>query len=608
MKLFLENPHLFEYYSIVVAVLLLFGATFFVEQIRAWRQWLGLGLMAIPVVYFFILLDAHVVNIPYTDDFNLLETVQKLRNAGSLTDMLKALFEQVNQHRFGFERIVMVLMLLVTGTVNIKTQIVIGNLFLLGIGYLLYLGLRKERISWYLFIPVPYILFNLVFFENAYWGIAALQNTPLIFFAMLTSYGLAREDGKGFRIALIAALLTTFTSGSGMLTWIVGVIILAFQKRFKSLLWWVAASVAVLLFYFFFDYQFISSEGTKIWDHPVLNVIFLMAFWGNALFLDVRHPLVPAFHQDIIACVLLGAGLALVFAVWAVRILIARKPGWAEWFLLGAMMFLMGTGAMFVVSRPINDYVMYGGTAFSRRYMIFGVVLVAVCYVCVLVVLKNFKSWKNAAAITAAVFFVGLNFVSYFTSIVSIRKLHDELVIDSYFWKNYKTFLTVGENFTDIPFWNHPTRMRDLIIGLESEGLTEFYQFYDMPAQEDLVRKTAVKGKSFEGSFDALFQYRNGEYNRYMKYFQFFVTPQNPPEGTFYFLLESPKNSIVLPAVPVPNTVSDFLQKATYYSNNYQYAVYKPKLPEEKYRAWIMSRGESGQWASFSTGKHVLYH
>lgn len=608
MKLFLENPHLFEYYSIVIAGLLLFGATFVFEKLASWRRWLGVGLIVVPVIYFFILLDAHVVNIPYTDDFNLLETVRKLRNADNVVEIMKVLFEQVNQHRFAFERIVMLMMLLLTGTVNIKLQIFIGNLALFGIGYLLYLGLKKEGISWYYFIPVPYILFNLVFWENAYWGIAALQNTPLIFFAFLTAHGLAREDEKGFWIALIAALLTTFTSGSGMLAWIVGLIILAFQKRVKGLLWWGSGMAAVLLFYFFFDYTFISSQGDKIWDHPVFNMLYVCAFWGNALFLDVRHPLVPVFHRDLIACALLGAGIALLFAIWVIRVLISRKPRWADWFLWGAMMFILGTGAMFVISRPINNYVMYGGTVFSRRYMVFGVALVAVCYVCLVVLLKNAKSWKNIAGIAAMVFFLGLNFVSYFSSIVQIRKLHDELVIDSYFWKNYQTFLTVGELFTDIPFWNHPTRMRDLIIGLESDGLTDFYQYYDMPAQEELIRKTAVRGQLYGGKFDAQFQYRNGDYNRYMKYFKFSVTPEASSAEPFYFVLESPRHSIVLPAIRVPNTLPDFLRKASYYSNNYAYALYKPKLPEGRYRAWVMSRGVSGGWKSVDTGKQVLFY
>jgi hypothetical protein len=608
LKLFLENPHLFEYYGVVIALLLFFGATFFIEKMGPWRKWLGIGLLVTPVIYFFLLLDAHVVNIPYTDDFNLLETVQKLRTSGGFIEVLQILFEQVNQHRFAFERIVMLIMFVLTGTVNVKTQIIIGDLFLLGICYLLFLAFKKDRISWYLFIPVPYVIFNLVYFENAYWGIAALQNTPLIFFAFLTAYGLAREDGKGFRIAVIAALLTTFTSGSGLLTWIIGVVILAFQKRFRRLLWWLAGSALVVLFYFFFDYTFITSPGEKVWNHPVFNILYVFAFWGNAFFLDVRHPLVPVFQKDIIACVVLGAGIALVFAYWLVRIAITRKHRWSDWFLWGALMFVMGTGAMLVVSRPISDYVMYGGNIFSRRYMIFGIVILAICYVCVVLAVKDWRKWRNGLAIVSLLVFVMLNFVSYYLSIVQIRKMHDDLVIDGYFWKNYKTFLTAGENFTDIPFWNHPTRMRDLITGLETEGLTDFYQFYDMPSQEVLIRETGQEGRRFEGSFDAVSQYRNGENNAYLKYFKLFVTPEKVPDETFYFVLQSGRHNIVLPAVPVPNTVPDFLRKASYYSNNYQYSLYKPKLPEGKYAVWIMSRGRSGKWESVYTGKHVLFY
>jgi sensor histidine kinase YesM len=123
-----------------------------------------------------------------------------------------------------------------------------------------------------------------------------------------------------------------------------------------------------------------------------------------------------------------------------------------------------------------------------------------------------------------------------------------------------------------------------------------------------LIRETSLKSRRFTGSFDAQFQYRNGDYNRYMKYFKFFVTPEHQPRSTFYIVLESARHNIVLPAIPVPNSFSDFLQKATYYSNNYQYSLYKPKLPEAKYHAWIMSRDETGKWESVSTGKQVLFY
>ncbi|TLU99602.1 hypothetical protein FEN17_20600 [Dyadobacter luticola] len=583
-----------------------FSTSFFFKQLVPTRKWSGIGLIVVPVVYFFILLDAHVVNIPYTDDFNLLETIYKFRHAPDFTTGVKILFEQVNQHRFAFERIVMLIMVLFTGTVNIKTQIILGDLFLLGIAWFLFRSFKKEHISWYYFIPVPYVIFNLVYWENAYWGIAALQNTPLIFFAFLTAYGISRNDQKGFYISVIAALLTTFTSGSGLLTWIIGAILLLFQKRYKLLAGWVAALVAVICFYFLFDYYMIPSTGEKAWTHPLYNLIFVFGFWGNALFLDLRHPLTPSFYPDLIWCVLLGAAIMALFLAWVTRILIKKKLVWSDWFLWGAMMFMMGTGAMFVISRPLSTYLMYGGNIFSRRYMIFGIALLAVFYVCVVILLKDYKYLRKAAVMLGMSVFVSLNFVSYYLSIVQIRKMHDDLVIDSYFWKNYKTFLTAGDNFGDIPFWNHPTRMRDLINSVEKEGLSHFYQFLTLPDQQNLIRETADRSTVLQGNFSARSHSRNTENNVPAKYYRFKLEGKDNLKPA-YFVFRSPKITFVLPAVPQPATVADFLKTQSYYSNTAAYGLFKSKVPAGNYDVWILYPGSAAaSWKAIPAGKRVV--
>lgn len=608
MKLFLENPHLLEYFGLVAVLLLLFGATFFVEKLIPVRKWAGIGLILVPIIYFFLILDAHLVNIPYSDDFDLLETIDKFQKTPDFVGRIKILFTQVNQHRFAFERIVMLLMVFFTGTVNIKTQIILGDLFLLGIAYFLFQSLKKESVSWYYFIPVPYVIFNLVYFENAFWGIAALQNTPLIFFAFLTAYGIGRNDRKGLYIGIAAALLTTFTSGSGILAWIIGLVLLFFQKRYKVLLVWLIAAATVILFYFLFDYYIIPPGKERVWDHPFYNLIFAFGFFGNALFLDVRHPLIPHFQRDLIWCVLLGAGLASIFFVWFIRILVKMKTLWSDWFLWGAMMFVIGTGAMFVISRPISNYFMYGGNLFSRRYMLFGIVLLATGYVCAIILSKDFKYVKRFVAIAGIAGFVALNFVSYYLSIVQVRKLHDELVIDSYFWKNYKTFLSVGKKFSDIPFWNHPTRMSDLIKSLEKNGLSDFYQFHTLPDHQVLIQETSDPKSQVIVPFDARFQYRNSEDNIPTRYNHFQIDQKAGDPEPGYFVLTSPKITLVLPTVPIPNSPSQFIRGNGYYSNSYSYALYKEKLPTGTFDAWILYPDPVavGKWRSFPTGKKVL--
>ncbi|MCF2506795.1 hypothetical protein L0663_25615 [Dyadobacter sp. CY107] len=605
MRILVNNPYLFQYFSLVVLLLVLFGISFYKGQV-ALRKWSGIALIVTPVVYFYLILEAYTLNIPYTDDFNLLETIHHFHVANGFVGKIEVLFEQVNQHRFAFERTVMLIMYFFTGTVNIKTQILLGNLALLGIFYLLFLTFKKEQISWYYFIPVPYVLFNLIYFENAVWGIAAIQNTPLIFFALLSAYGMGKNDQKGWYLGVAAALLTTFTSGSGILTWIIGTLILALQKRFKLLFVWLAIALAIVLFYFLFDYQVIPSHTGSIWPHPIFNLIFVFAFWGNALYLDVIHPIANSFYVDMIWCVLLGAGILLIFCIWLVRLIMARTTLWSDWFLWGAMMFAMGTGAMFVISRPINTYVMYGGNIFSRRYMIFGVALLATVYVCVVILVKNFKNGKNIVAGLGLLCFLALNFVSYYLSVTSIRKFHEDLAIDSFYWTNHKTFLTTGDNFGDIPFWNHPTRMSNMIDTLNANGLLDFDQFKQLPEHKRIITETGDKSTRYNGRFGLKISYLNDLNNVPSKFLRFEATHNGASEPV-YFVLASANRTILLPALPVPNSVGDLIQKQTYYSSNYQYSLYRAKLPAGLFEVWMMEKDPAapGKWKSYFTGKNI---
>jgi hypothetical protein len=607
-SIFLKNPFLFEYFGLVLSLVLLFGITFFVKGLQKFRNIVGIALIAVPVIYFYVIISAHVRNIPFSDDYNLLETIYNLQHASGFVDKIKILFEQVNQHRFAFERIIMLIMVFFTGTVNIKLQIMLGNLSMLGILYLLFQTFKKEQVSWYYFIPVPYILFNLVYFENAVWGIAALQNTPLLFFAFLTAYLLGRQTHRSWVFAVIAAIITTFISGSGMLTFIIGIVILVFQKRYKLLAQWVAIAVAMILFYFFFDYHFIPSGSGKVWHHPIFNLVSVFGFWGNALYLDVPHPLMPVFYRDMILCVILGMIILAIFLVFLLRMVFGKNLLWTNWLLLGAFMFLMGTGAMFVMSRPATNYLMYGGNIFSRRYMIFGVVLLATAYVALILVLKKHENLRNSVLILSLAGFLTLNFVSYFMSITSIRKLYEELSLDGYYWKNYATFLSIGDNFGDVPFWNHPTRMKNLVGIIEKTGLSHLAESDKLPAANRIISETG-KLQKFAPKPDIILSHRVSGNNDHTRFIEFKTKKESGLKPS-YFVLASDKYTVLLPAVPSANSFTDFLRTRTYYDDTSEYGLYKIKLPKGKFDIWLMSENKEkeGTWESrFTREKIFLY-
>ena len=607
MNAFLRNnPFLFEYFGVVLLLLFLFGISFFFKKVSWLRTAAGLGLIVAPIAYFYLILNAHIVNIPYTDDWNLLETVYKFRKEPDFVEAAKILFEQVNQHRFAFERLVMLAMVLLTGTVNIKVLIMLGNLFLLGISYLFFLTCRQERVSWYYFIPVPYILFNLVYYENAFWGIAAIQNTPLIFFAFLSAYGLGHRNTGGLFLGIGAALIATFVSGTGMVTWIIGAIILVFQKRYRHLIPWLGLAVGVILFYFLFDYHFIESSGGKVWEHPIFNGLLLFGFWGNALYLDIPHPLYPAFYPDMVACVFLGLFLGLAFLAWVLRYFISHKLQWSYWFVLGAFLFVLGTGAMFVLSRPMSQFFMYGGNVFSRRYMLFGVVLLATAYLGLTILTRRVRYVHQGVLVLGLLGFIALNFQSYHTSIVQLRKQHDELLLDAYYWKHYSTFLTAGRNYGDIPFWNHPTRMKELVTAVETSGISRFHASDALPTPALIQSLTQSKVPRYEGTFGAKADIRTGEDNLPAEYITFSIDKPAEAEPTCLVLV-SEKYVIPLPALPTPNSWPEFLKERTYYSSRFKYGMFRSKLPSGVFGVSMATIDGSAPrgWNFRDTGKRL---
>ncbi|REA58404.1 hypothetical protein DSL64_21050 [Dyadobacter luteus] len=602
----LHNPFLFEYFGLILVLLLLFGATFVSDKLKALRPWVAGGLIIAPVVYFYLILSAHLVNVPFTDDYNLLETIYKFRQETNFVESMKFLFEQINQHRFPFERTIMLIMVFFTGTVNIKVQILVGNMFMLGILFMFFRSLKKEDISWYYFIPVPYILFNLVYFENAFWGIAAIQNTPLLFFAFLSAYGLGRNDQKGLVIGIVAAIVTTYISGSGMLTWISGALILILQRRFSLLFQWAIAAAAVIAFYFLFDYHFITSEAEKPWKHPIYNLIFALGFWGNAFYLDIPHPSIPGFYTDMILCVLAGAVIGLIMLMWLLRSLSNARLHWTHWLILGALMFVIGTGCMFVLSRPLSNWMMHGGKLLSRRYMIFGIAGLATAYVALIIMTKGIRQLQPGIAIFSMLVFLSLHVVSYFKSIPQLRKQYEELSLDGYFFQNFSTFLTTGNNFGDIPFWNHPTRMKELVSSIEKDGLSKLYESNQFPAQQLLIKKTGNRQQSYQAKTGVSVLMRANEEALPPKSICLSAESQNGVAPS-YFVLNSDKYTILLPALPVPHSVSDFLTTRTYYQPLYEYTLFRNKLPAGNFSLWMMSKQE-GKWISNPTGKTLLLY
>jgi len=603
----LRDPSLFLYYSVVLCLSIFFAITFFVKALRPIQKYVGFILLLVPLSYFYWIIDIHILNVPFTDDYDLLESILNITSDISFLDKIKVLFSQINQHRFAYERIVMWLILIINGAESIQLQIVVGNLFLLGILFLFFQILKREGISWYFIIPISFMLFNLVYYENANWGIAAIQNTSLIFFAFLSAYALGTASKKSWYWAIAAAIIASFTSGSGLLTWFIGIAILVVQQRYRNLAVWICTATGIFLFYFLFDYHIIDSAAESPLKHPIYNLSFLLAFWGNVLYLDKPHPIISGNYYDVAACVALGFFIGIVFIGWIIKTFKNFKVSKSAAFISGAFMFSMGTGAMLVLSRPIAFYVTYGGELLSRRYMIFGAVLVITAYMALIIVLKHSKKIGVFVGVSAMLLAIALNFFSYFTSIAQLRRQHDTLSLDPHYWRHYGMMMSFGDRFGEKLFWNHPTRMTNLIRNLESSGIYKLPET-NFPVISSQVKQDTVQAKIGKFYFSNELKYNywlSKESNFIQLHYSTLVDPDFQPS---YFQLRSTAHLFILPAFPSPNTLNDFLSKKTYYSNRYDFSFFANKFVPGSYEVWIVGKkgtGEKGVWESKFSGQKI---
>jgi hypothetical protein len=603
----LPDPYLFQYYSLVLLTALLFGATFFVRTLQPAQKYIGAILALLPVAYFYWIINVHIVDIPYIDDYDLLENIYALTLDLSLADKIKVLFSQINQHRFAYERIVMWLILKVNGAESIRQQILIGNTFLLGTMFLFYRVFKREGISWFYMIPVCFVFFSLVYYENANWGIASIQNSSLIFFVLLSFYLIGSEKKNSFWLSLGSALLVTFVSGSGLLVWVIGGLILLLQKRYRDVTIWSAAAVLVILFYFLYDYHFIQRTGDSVFVHPIYNLSFFLLFIGNVLYLDKPHPMIFQHYPDLVACVILGAGIMMVFCGWVFRTWFITGITRTACFIIGAFLFVMGNAAMLVLSRPINLYATTADGLISRRYMIFGVVILIAAYMALVLISKKYKKITIATGISAMLVALVIHFVSYFMSVSQLRRQYEALSLDSFYWKNYGMMMSYGDRFGEKLFWNDPIRMTKLIANLDSSGI------YSLPKTSYPVVSSKFQGvladsAVFSGKFAS---YTTLKYNYWLDKITDYLTvsyrrTKESRLTPYYFQLKSPSHLFILPALPVANSGKNFLQKRTYYGETYQFSAFTNKFRPGSYEVFVVGKDTgSGRWKSQFTGKSV---
>lgn len=384
-------------------------------------------IILLPVAIYFTVWDYYAINIPKWDDHALKTFIAEYAQAGDWKGKIQALFKQHNEHRIALTRLFAWMDYAMFGHLNYRHLMTAGNIMLLAAIPLFYELLRKNKKPLFALVPIPFLWMTLAFWENMYWGMAAVQNLGVVTLVLWTLYLVINPKTLPFAAAIFLSLITVLTSGNGLMVLPIGAVLLFLSQNRKRFALWLVVSAAEIFCYFYWY--------TKPESNPESKAGVVQLAKGYMAFLGSFAESIPVLDHFKV-CLFLGIVLFLVAVSIAsttlFRIVRNKYPVKFEritdLFCLGAVMFILGTALIVVYSRA--GFGLEG--LITSRYKIYSVLLLIIAYLYVVVPIRgSFLSPYITAIIALAVTF---NVFSYHYHLVDAYNLRKQLVTWQFNW------------------------------------------------------------------------------------------------------------------------------------------------------------------------------
>ncbi|MEA5457414.1 hypothetical protein VB796_00085 [Arcicella sp. LKC2W] len=385
-------------------------------------------IILLPIALYFYFLSEYAINIPKWDDHALKAFIVEFQNADGLVAKIQSIFKQHNEHRIAFDRFFTLIVFYLHGTIEYRWLMWIGNFTLIGILFIFFRVFKKTNLPIAYFAPIPLIFFQLQLWENTFWGMAAIQNFGVVFFILGLIYLVSSAKKSHFYLAILFAFFATYTSGNGITAFPICIVLLLLQKRFRESIIFGLIS-AILIFLYFFHYQMPPSN-------PPMNGIGIGKIaLGFLSFLGSAFDLLPYSSGRIKLTILFGTFLFILSGIIAIYLIFnsklinqRRELSQIELFILGTLMFLIGTGIVVTYTR-----ISFGEIGLlTSRYKIYSILLTVTLYLSIVSKLNLTRfSWLTFPIVGIAILF---NFITNFINFKEVVNLRNQLMSFSYNW------------------------------------------------------------------------------------------------------------------------------------------------------------------------------
>jgi len=396
----------------------------------------------LPIFFFILMLFTYAVNVPWMDDTDAFpDFLGRFLEAKDLNERAWLLFKPNNEHRIVYAKLMNLLHYALTGTLNMRTLTMMSNITLFGILWLFWRVVKEQKIAPMYFLPVPFLLLQPQYYLTSLWTITGFQYQPVIFFGLLGVYLLSRNTLLTFFGAVLAVFFDSFTMSNGLFYWMVGLVVLALQGRYKMLGVWAVFAVATFKLYFYrFDTEANDQGFQYFFKHPHESFFGFFTHLGGSLDFQTLSPiLMRSIAPTIAGFILIGVCIWWIFlkvintkekfsivTFWE-KLQLRFNAESSNYIILGSLLFLIINALVIAILRPRFGYfVMIVG-----NYKIYPATMLVVVYLMLLTGwLKNIKSQTVFRVILIGS--ILFNVVSYIKFLPEIHERRKDLLVRAF--------------------------------------------------------------------------------------------------------------------------------------------------------------------------------
>jgi hypothetical protein len=541
-------------------------------------------LLSIPMVAYYFIFVTYAVNIPYWDDYDaVLVFLTNFINAESILEKISLIFSQHNEHRIVFDKLIFLISYYVFGSVNFEWLTIVGNSSLIILLLVILMAfLQNKPVSILYFIPVAYLLFHPLFFENSNWAMASLQNFYVLSFSFISLYLLAKPTTNAFITACIFACIATFTSGNGMFVFLVGIFSLVVQKRFTPhlIIWLILTFFAIsLYFYGYVRPGHHPDIFLTVKQHPGIVISYYL------LFVSSMFKVFSQLGQG--GYIILGSVITLLFIYLTFTQYFKKNLA-----VFSFLLFLFSSAAAASLSRA--GLGLEG--AIASRYTINSALIVILLYISFI---ELFSKRLNIYLIV--IFFLlsaGFTLSTYPVSIQHIAGHRQRLVTTGALYKDLN-------DFSLLPYANTFTA-KMILTQASKAGIYKIPEInlYEPSRQISL----SVADSTGTNNIDYDFNLVNTRKFYVVSNGKALLKEKGTPEYGIYILLKSGQNQYIFNTKPVQaNVTPKFIADSNISANtssHFSFALSKDSLPSGNYQVWLLLK--KGNYTALQPTGHSI--